>query len=62
MAAPLDLPPKINFSAQEQAVLDLWRKLDAFKTSLALSEGKPEVRWPVGTREAGLLDLIHVRA
>lgn len=61
MAAPLDLPPKINFSAQEQAVLDLWRKLDAFKTSLALSEGKPEVRWPVATRDAALPEAVHVR-
>jgi hypothetical protein len=39
-----ELPEKISFPAEEEKVLALWAELDAFKTSLKLSEGKPEVR------------------
>jgi isoleucyl-tRNA synthetase len=37
------LPEKINFSAEEQRVLELWQRLDAFKRSMELTKGKPEV-------------------
>ena len=37
------LPERIDFSKQEEKVLQLWEHLDAFQTSLQLSEGKPEV-------------------
>lgn len=39
-----ELPEKISFPTEEEKVLALWAELDAFKTSLKLSEGKPEVR------------------
>ena len=32
----------IHFPTSEQAVLEFWREIDAFKTSQKLSEGKPE--------------------
>jgi hypothetical protein len=38
------LPARFSFPQQEDAVLQLWRELDAFRTSLKLTEGKPEVR------------------
>ena len=30
-----------NFPKEEEKVLELWKEIDAFKTSLKLSEGKP---------------------
>jgi isoleucyl-tRNA synthetase len=33
---------KIDFSAEEQATLQYWDEIDAFQTSITLSEGKPE--------------------
>jgi len=30
-----------NFPKEEEKILELWKKIDAFKTSLKLSEGKP---------------------
>lgn len=33
---------KINFSDEEEKVLEFWQKIDAFQTSLKLSEGRPE--------------------
>ena len=30
-----------NFPKEEEGILELWKKLDAFKTSLKQSEGKP---------------------
>merc|ERR1711962_1421045 len=30
-----------NFPREEESIIELWKKLDAFKTSLKLSEGKP---------------------
>ena len=30
-----------NFPKEEENILELWKKLDAFKTSLKQSEGKP---------------------
>ncbi|KAK8797539.1 hypothetical protein WA158_005885 [Blastocystis sp. Blastoise] len=42
-AAKLDnAPDHINFSEAETSILEYWKKIDAFKTSLKLSEGKPE--------------------
>jgi isoleucyl-tRNA synthetase len=32
----------IHFPSSEEAVLEFWREIDAFKTSQKLSEGKPE--------------------
>jgi isoleucyl-tRNA synthetase len=37
-----ELPDHFNFPKTEEAVMDLWRSLDAFQTSLKLSKGKPE--------------------
>lgn len=33
---------KVNFSSEENLTLALWTEIDAFTTSLKLSEGKPE--------------------
>ena len=33
---------KINFSDEEEKILLLWGAIDAFQTSLKLSEGRPE--------------------
>jgi hypothetical protein len=33
---------KFNFSEEELKILDLWSRIDAFQTSLKLSEGRPE--------------------
>ncbi len=33
---------KVDFSVEEQHVLDYWKRIDAFQTSLKLSEGRPE--------------------
>ena len=30
-----------NFPKEEEEILELWKKIDAFKTSLKQSEGKP---------------------
>ena len=30
-----------NFPKEEEGIIELWKKLDAFKTSLKQSEGKP---------------------
>ncbi|TPX41391.1 isoleucine---tRNA ligase [Synchytrium endobioticum] len=36
-----DLTASVNFAAQEQKVLNYWKQIDAFQTSLKLSQGKP---------------------
>lgn len=36
------LSDKINFVKEEENVLQFWAEIDAFKTSLELSKGKPE--------------------
>lgn len=36
------VPDRFDFPAEEQNVLRLWKQIDAFKTQLKLSEGKPE--------------------
>lgn len=33
---------QFNFAKEEEKVLQYWREIDAFKTSLKLSEGRPE--------------------
>jgi isoleucyl-tRNA synthetase len=33
---------KFSFSLEEEKILDYWNKIDAFQTSLKLSEGRPE--------------------
>jgi isoleucyl-tRNA synthetase len=33
---------KISFSDEEEKTLAYWEKIDAFQTSLKLSEGRPE--------------------
>lgn len=33
---------KLNFAAEEENVLQYWKEIDGFKTSLKLSEGRPE--------------------
>lgn len=37
-----DVVEKVNFSAEEEKILQYWTEIDAFGTSLKLSEGKPE--------------------
>ncbi|XP_052781081.1 isoleucine--tRNA ligase, cytoplasmic-like [Mya arenaria] len=39
MAQPV--PEKISFPNEEEKILEYWKKIDAFKTSLKLSKGKP---------------------
>jgi isoleucyl-tRNA synthetase len=36
------VPERISFSAEEDKILKYWTEIDAFKTSLKRSEGKPE--------------------
>lgn len=31
-----------NFAKEEEKVIEYWREIDAFRTSLKLSEGRPE--------------------
>lgn len=38
------LPDKINFAGEEEKILALWEKLNAFQRSLELTKDKPEVR------------------
>jgi isoleucyl-tRNA synthetase len=33
---------RISFSEEEEKTLKYWKEIDAFKTSLKLSEGRPE--------------------
>ena len=51
------LPERVDFPAQEEEILALWERLNAFKTSLELSRGNPEytVRWEVSEAEKSLL-------
>ncbi|KAI0949722.1 Isoleucine--tRNA ligase, cytoplasmic [Taiwanofungus camphoratus] len=39
---PHDLSTPFNFAKEEEKVLEYWREIDAFQTSLKLSEGRPE--------------------
>jgi len=42
MSRFLTVTDKINFSEEEEKVLLMWQDIDAFQTSLKLSEGRPE--------------------
>ena len=55
MAQPL--PERVSFPGMEEEMLKLWEKLDAFKTSLELSKGKPEFTVSEVTRTS----LLHTR-
>jgi hypothetical protein len=37
-----DVKDKIVFAEEEEAILKYWEEIDAFQTSIKLSEGKPE--------------------
>ncbi|EPS97632.1 hypothetical protein FOMPIDRAFT_38640 [Fomitopsis schrenkii] len=39
---PHDLTTPFNFAKEEEKVLGYWKEIDAFQTSLKLSEGRPE--------------------
>ncbi|KAI0685199.1 isoleucine-tRNA ligase [Cytidiella melzeri] len=39
---PHDLTTSFNFAKEEERVIQYWREIDAFQTSLKLSEGRPE--------------------
>ncbi len=39
----MSLPDKMNFAGEEEKILQLWERLDAFHRSLELSKDKPEV-------------------
>jgi isoleucyl-tRNA synthetase len=40
--APHDITTSFDFPKEEEKVLAFWREIDAFQTSLKLSEGRPE--------------------
>jgi isoleucyl-tRNA synthetase len=40
---------KYDFVKEEEKVLQFWKEIDAFKTSLKMSEGKPEYSFYDGT-------------
>ena len=40
MCSPV--PATINFPAEEEKILELWAKLDAFQTSLKQSKNRPK--------------------
>ncbi|KZS93950.1 hypothetical protein SISNIDRAFT_474059 [Sistotremastrum niveocremeum HHB9708] len=40
--APHDISAPFNFPQEEEKVLEYWKEIDAFQTSLKLSEGRPE--------------------
>jgi isoleucyl-tRNA synthetase len=57
------VPQKISFPKEEESILELWNKLDAFKTSLKKSEGKPEYNFYDGPPFAtGLPHYGHILA
>lgn len=35
------VPENIDFAQEEGKILEYWKQIDAFKTSLKLSKGKP---------------------
>ena len=42
MASSLqDVPDSISFPTEEEKIQEFWDKIDAFQTSLKLSEGRP---------------------
>ena len=41
MASDLVPPANLDFPAEEESILALWKSLDAFKTCLKQSKGKP---------------------
>jgi isoleucyl-tRNA synthetase len=36
------LPDKLSFNVEEEKIIAYWKEIDAFQTSIKLSEGKPE--------------------
>ena len=38
----MPVPERINFPKMEEEMLEFWKRIDAFHTSLKKSEGKPE--------------------
>ena len=40
-ASVKEMPTKLDFPVVEEDILKLWKKMDAFKTSLALSKDRP---------------------
>lgn len=42
MASFASLSDKVSFPAEEEKILAYWNEINAFHTSLKLSEGKPE--------------------
>jgi isoleucyl-tRNA synthetase len=42
IADPDSVSATFDFPKEEEKVLALWKEVDAFKTSLKLSEGRPE--------------------
>ncbi len=36
------VPDRLSFPKTEEAILEFWKKIDAFRTSVKKSEGKPE--------------------
>lgn len=39
------IPESINFSAEEEKILTLWKELNVFKTCLKQSKNKPRYVW-----------------
>ena len=57
------VPDSMDFPAEEQKVLELWKKLDAFQTSLKQSKDRPRYTFYDGPRFAtGLPHYGHILA
>jgi len=57
------VPDKPHFPTEEEKVLAYWKEIDAFKTQLELSEGKPEFTFYDGPPFAtGLPHYGHIAA
>ena len=37
----MTVPPQVNFPEEEEKILKFWKEIDAFQTSLKLSQGRP---------------------
>ena len=58
-----DLPDKLSFPAEEEKTAQFWKDINAFHTSIKLSEGKPEYTFYDGPPFAtGLPHYGHIAA
>lgn len=45
------VPENIDFAKEEEKILQYWKEIDAFKTSLKLSKGRPRYRFSLKLHE-----------